>query len=293
MEKPKLKTKLDRWEEFEGSLRELNKCRSRLLEDSAEVSKILFRGQSDSEQLLESTLDRFFSKQVSLLEYYKIIAEVKPKIETFADRQWTIPTYAEYEEYVNNLDHQFFEEIGPKEYMEYMAYLRHHGFPSPLLDWTESPYIAAFFAFKNKPRPKTQEVQYVSIFAYLAWVRGSRSASTGKPDIHCLRSGNARLPKRHFLQQSQYTVCTNKVNAPRSNLNYARHQDVVDRNERNEDLLDQDWLWKFDIPVTERHKVLSWLNTVNIDAFSLFGSEDSLIETIATTDIFLKGRDHD
>ena len=177
--KPTLKTKLDTWEEFEDSLRELNKCRSGLLEDSSEVSKILFRGQGDSKDRLESTLDRFFSKQkkVSLVEYHKIISEVKPKIETFADRQWTIPTYAEYEEYVNNLDHQFFEEIGPKEkeYMEYMAYLRHHGFPSPLLDWTESPYIAAFFAFKNKPCPKTQEVQYVSIFAYLACLRGSHN----------------------------------------------------------------------------------------------------------------------
>ncbi len=77
MEKPK--ATLDSWEEFEGSLRELNKCRIELLKDSAEVSKILFRGQSDSERPLESTLDRFFAKQVSLLEYCKIIAEVKPR----------------------------------------------------------------------------------------------------------------------------------------------------------------------------------------------------------------------
>src|SRR5579871_975887 len=32
---------------------------------------------------------------------------------------------------------------------DYMAYLRHHGFPSPLLDWTRSPYVAAFFAFRD------------------------------------------------------------------------------------------------------------------------------------------------
>lgn len=32
----------------------------------------------------------------------------------------------------------------------FMTRLRHHGFPSPLLDWPQSPYIAAFFAFNKK-----------------------------------------------------------------------------------------------------------------------------------------------
>ena len=30
-----------------------------------------------------------------------------------------------------------------------MAYLRHHGFPSPLLDWSRSAYVAAYFAFNK------------------------------------------------------------------------------------------------------------------------------------------------
>jgi len=37
----------------------------------------------------------------------------------------------------------------------YLAHLRHNGFPSPLLDWTQSPYVAAYFAFA---RPQGEQV---------------------------------------------------------------------------------------------------------------------------------------
>jgi predicted MPP superfamily phosphohydrolase len=48
-----------------------------------------------------------------------------------------------------------------------------------------------------------------------------------------------------------------------------------------EDNKEQDLLWKFVIPAGERKKVLRVLERSNINAYSLFGSEESLMETIA------------
>jgi hypothetical protein len=54
----------------------------------------------------------------------------------------------------------------------------------------------------------------------------------------------------------------------------------------------QDVLWKFNIPSTERLKVLRLLNDdYNINAFSLFGSEESLMETMALRELDLRPTD--
>jgi len=47
-------------------------------------------------------------------------------------------------------------------------------------------------------------------------------------------------------------------------------------------------LWKFVIPVSERKKVLEYLNCFNIKSFSLFGSEESLMESLAIQEFDLR-----
>jgi len=248
--------KFKSWEEFETAIA--------FLAEKPENFHPLFRGQRKSEWSLDTTLERYGAFDYSVEEYFRNVISARRKIETATGKKWDFS-----EDFKQNDQHL----AAPLGY-EFMVFLRHHGFPSPLLDWSRSPYIAAFFAF-HRADPK--ESEFVAIFEYVEEMGFGKAISLDEATI-CTCGPWISTDKKHFLQQSEYTVCRKQVRHPNEKLGdvYARHEEAFARSDE-----DQDFLTKYFIPASERKRVLRKLQLMNITSYSLFESTESLLELIA------------
>lgn len=259
---------LTKWEEFPSAISQVKeKYGEREILGQKEKVRILYRGQPNSAWALNSTLDRFVPSPWSIEEYAELAIRCAPCIGTFTNREWHLPDLQAIKKEIREKSDGFSPHI---PCYDFWVYLRHHGFPSPLLDWTMSPYIAAFFAFAERGDADR------AIFAYVELPKGVKASWRGETKID-VWGPYVHTHKRHFLQQSWYSICTREDNG---SYVFAGHEDVFRRGDTR-----QDKLIKIVIPGTERIKALSGLEEMNINHFSLFQSEDALMRTLAIKEI--------
>ena len=256
------------WDKAKRALQNIECERTNLRTRSAAVGgdELLYRGHANERWGLITTLERASPTKLSLPDYYRQVLKTRPQVEAFSDKRWELMELPEYSKWAESKRDLYGEKFPG---YEYMIYLRHHGFPSPLLDWSKSPYVAAFFAFRSIP----PEARNVAIFCYLETVAGFKSWSGDDPQIS-VRGPYARSHRRHFIQQCKYTLCTTFANGV---LTYENHNEVFKSSGSS-----QDFLWKIVIPRTSRAEALKDLDKMNVNALSLMGSEDALIETLST-----------
>ena len=155
----------------------------------------------------------------------------------------------------------------------FLNLVQHHGFPTPLLDWTYSPYVAAFFACsKISPaevlKVKKTDRMRILVFDQLEWQSSVRQL--GKLD----------MPTPH-LSVVEFLSIENPRMVPQQGVSTVTNMDDIETYIASwEQRLNKSFLYAIDIPVRGRSAVMNELGSMGITAGSLFPGLDGTCEEL-------------
>jgi hypothetical protein len=148
-------------------------------------------------------------------------------------------------------------------YAAFLNLVQHHGFPTPLLDWTFSPFIAAYFAYKGARAVRGKKVR-VFVFDISIWHRDWERSQV-------------LLPGNFHLTTLEPLSINNPRAGPQQSLTSVTNVDDVETYIGVQELrTKRTYLRAIDLPAIERKHALAELALMGISAGSLFPGLDGM-----------------
>ena len=163
----------------------------------------------------------------------------------------------------------YFDLSIPEQNGSFFNLIQHHGYPTPLLDWTYSPYVSAFFAFRDWPIGYSgEENSRIYIFNYDAWRKiYPQLQNIDPPFPHLSVMEFIAIANPRLVPQQAVTTVTNIDDIEA----YVLEREAESSNQ---------YLQAIDIPASEREVAMRDLRFMGITAGSMFPSIDGVCEEI-------------
>ncbi|MFN3400189.1 MAG: FRG domain-containing protein, partial [Ferrovibrio sp.] len=165
-----------------------------------------------------------------------------------------------------------FQLSDPDQFGAFCWLAQHHGYPTPLLDWTYSPFVAAYFAYRrvsNKDIVKEPEGT-VRIFKF-----NRRAWSQDNFVIPRLTTG-----RRHFSFMDFLPIENERARPQQAVSSVTNMDDIEWFVSHMEKHHRRKYLEAIDLPLSERPAVMRDLARMGITAAALFPGLDGICEEV-------------
>lgn len=169
---------------------------------------------------------------------------------------------------ISSLTAHHFRLEDPLENAAFYSLAQHHGYPTPLLDWTFSPYIAAFFAFRRVYKAAQSPDKFIRIFVFD--VRDWNNNQT--------RSQTIAPAPPHFTFLSPISINNLRLVPQQALSSVTNVDDIENFVAWQERQASRSYLRVIDLPTSERGQIMHELAMMGITAGSMFPGLDGACE---------------